>query len=117
MCKNCEQMMRDAYDGKYDWNQPIDPVKLAKYQRAKRTGKIPADPVYTAHVRESWYVPNLEFTAAELKDKSVKRFKRGPWRPNERSAKVDRFFPDRAITDTATYVRTFEALNMLVRTV
>ena len=113
MCKSCEHTHLVGAEG---FKQSIDPVKLAKYQRAKRTGKIPADPAYTAHVAASRHVPNLEFTAAELKDKSVKVFKRDPWQPNERSAKADRFFPDRAITDTATYVRTFEALNMLVRT-
>jgi hypothetical protein len=113
MCKSCEHTHLVGAEG---FKQPIDPVKLAKYQRAKRTGKIPADPAYPAHVAASWYVPNLEFTRAELKDKSVKLFKRDPWAPNERSAKADRFFPGRDVTDIKSYVSMFERLNNLVPT-
>lgn len=116
MCKACDKMMGDANDGTYDWSRPIDPVALAKYQRAKRTGKIPADPIYAAHVRASWHIPNLEFTRAELADKSVKVFKRDQGVIAQNPAKADRFFPDRSVTDTASYVRVFEKLNNLKRT-
>jgi hypothetical protein len=91
-------------------------VKLARYARAKATGKIPADPVYTAHVAASRYVPNLEFTAAELKDRRVKVYVRTPSAVElEMRTQPDRQFPT-AYADVKDYVSRFEGLNNLVRT-
>lgn len=97
------------------WRQPIDPVKLARYVRAKQTGKIPADPAYAAHVRRSQFVPNLEFTRAELTDRSVKVYRRTA-SLEERSSGPDRKFPNASVTDVREYVQKFEQLNNLVST-
>ena len=117
MCKNCiETNNLDEAQVKVFREAPIDPVKLAKYLRAKKSGKLPADPAYAAHVRASWHVPNLEFTAAELKDKSVKVYTRTLSKDEkERRTAPDRQFPTRW-GRAAEYVRTFERLNNLKST-
>lgn len=97
------------------WSQPIDAVKLARYVRAKQTGKIPSDPAYAAHVRHSKFVPNLEFTRAELTDRSVKVYRRTA-SLEERSTGPDRKFPNASVTDIREYVQKFEQLNNLVST-
>ena len=50
-----------------------DQAKLAKYIKAKTTGKFPADSAYSAHRSFATRIFNgREFTAAELKSQSVK---------------------------------------------
>ena len=50
----------------------LDQAKLARYVRAKTTGKMPSDSAYSAHRSFAMRTPDREFTAAELGNRSVK---------------------------------------------
>lgn len=103
MC-NCPSCT--ATDNAEQWPSEIDDVRLAKYIRAVETGKVPHDPVYAAHVRFGRYVPDLEFSEAELRDRSQKLYRP----PAARPAKLE--IP-RYVADTAQYIRKFNAMNNL----
>lgn len=89
------------------FNRDIDDVRLARYVRAIETGRVPADPAYTAHHRYCTTVSGLEFTEAELRDRSQRLYQPPPQRP----AYVA--IPSRYTTDPAEYIAEFNQLNNL----
>lgn len=108
----CNDDRNQAPDGRLIW-PGTTPVQLAKYQRAKASGKIPADPAYRAHVRAclTWRPKqgSREFSDAELRDRSVKVYKAERYV----GAAPDRSFPASTVLDIRQYVRMFEQLNHL----
>ena len=73
-CPSCQYT--DSLDA---WPAPdLDQAKLARYLRAKSTGKFPADSAYSAHRAHAMRIfpghgsDGREFTAAELRSRSVK---------------------------------------------
>lgn len=93
--------------GRKGFEREIDDVKRAKYIRARESGKIPADSAYTAHMRAAKFVPDLEFTAAELRDRSMRTYSAPAPRPG--------YFgiPHSWVTQFDRYIKEFDGANKL----
>lgn len=105
MC-NCPSCT--ATDNATQWPSEIDEVRLAKYARAVETGKVPSDPVYAAHVRFGRFVPNLEFSESELRDRSQRMYRVPAARPAYLA------IPNyKHVSSTAQYIREFNKINNL----
>jgi len=98
-CKSCKA----TANGKGFPTEPVSAAVAQRYQRAVASGSVPSDPVYAAHVRHAWSVPNREFSPAYLASKSVKVYTAPP-RPESRE------YPQGPMS-TAAYARAYYELN------